>query len=266
MSRNLLTKPRVCAPADTASVGLTPWSCGERFVPANFSDTVCSGKTSECWECVEMSVGGKFRLFQDVLESVFWNQEIFACGERKCWVICIDQHAYNLSRYINYIYIKVILPIRKNINKPQKDWLVPFPSVCKQPPLVTHWFVKLGEKETWSMESVCECVRLGGWVVWGCVLWVQRQIDIKLLPRHQWEKDINPPKSCRDRRGQTCGSTSWLITSNHIHAGVLHGRYDLALLDVSLLIHSWQRCLQPKLPPSPPLPPYVQYFCYCLFK
>lgn len=70
MSRNLETEPTVYAPTDTASVDLTPRNRGERFAPVNLiNGTICSVTTSERRECLEMSVGGRVFLFQDVLES-----------------------------------------------------------------------------------------------------------------------------------------------------------------------------------------------------
>ncbi len=184
------------------------------------------------------------------------------------WTTCLQ----SLQIYLLYLYVKVILHHQEvhislfllklcdETNLKGTDWYHCHLYWRKQPPIMTHWFVKLGEKKTVKYGECVWVCEVGGWAVWGCVLCVQRQIDIKLLGHHQWEKDINPPKSCRGRRGQTYGSTSWLITSSHSRAGALHGRYDLTLLDISLLIGS---CLQPQIPPSPPPPFYVQYFCYC---
>lgn len=222
-----------CVPQRILQV-MAQWNCGERFVPANLSDKLCSEKTSEFWECLEMSVGGKFRLFQDVLESQFWNRDL--CLWRKkmlshmYWTTCLQ----SLQIYLLYLYVKVILHHQEvhisvfllklcdETNLKGTDWYHCHLYWRKQPPIMTHWFVKLGEKKTVKYGECVWVCEVGGWAVWGCVLCVQRQIDIKLLGHHQWEKDINPPKSCRGRRGQTYGSTSWLITSSHSRAGALH--------------------------------------------
>lgn len=88
-----------------------------------------------------------------VSESKFWNQEIVVCGERKRWVTCIAQHANILSKYCI-----LIMSICKGYFAPpvstfffKVSWHKPLKWLtychlyfCKQPPIMTHWFMKLG--------------------------------------------------------------------------------------------------------------------------
>lgn len=55
------------------------------------------------------------------------------------------------------------------------------------------------------------------------------------LERHLWASILHHPRLIL-----SCLATSWLVTSNCIHAGVERGHYDQTLL-TTLLIHACQR-------------------------